>query len=196
MSCSGSHTYLTYTALSITSVPAYLLSRFMCSWEPRLSSDKWTNSRRIEALCCPMLLHKIHEVSSHTQLMLPWQRLWVKLRLMLLHLGVSVLWRSLQWYRGILRVKVQNDFIICMAFSSDMLRNFEHLWLIRFCTSSVYSSIFKKWVCNIFLRNEWNYFIRYHTSTIFIKWYLDLADNIKRKRERDGQGERFIRRWR
>ena len=70
-----------------------------------------------------------------------------------------------------------------------MLRNFEHVHLIRFCTSSVYWSIFKKWVCNIFLRSVWNYFMRYHTSTIFIKCYFDLAANIKRKRERQGQGD-------
>ena len=31
--------------------------------------------------------------------------------------------------------------------------------------------------------------MRYHTSTIFIKCYFDLAANIKRKREREGQGD-------
>ena len=31
--------------------------------------------------------------------------------------------------------------------------------------------------------------MRYHTSTIFIKCYFDLTANIKRKREREGQGD-------
>lgn len=122
-----------------------------------------------------------------------------EVRVMLLYPVVSVLWRTFTVVQKFSseefwgpEVKMTLLYVwsspqICLEVSS-MYVLLESALLVSSAVSD------KKWVCNIFMWSEWNYFLKISDFHHFIiKWYFDLAVNIKRKRERDGEREIYER---